>query len=187
MFLILNKPFPDYQIKATFPWQTWALYKPSQDCSIWLNPAQIKAKLSLHKLSLEGAGCSCCREKDGAGNCRQRMRNAKGSSRSQRRGGKVLCCTRGCCISLQREFGKQSHCGSVPATAVGCSWGYPGSPMETLWNTACTHQCTAQPPQRGSLLAEALAKAIVLTPFFNIYFRMSLTGGRVEGTPNLIP
>lgn len=61
--------------------------------------------------------------------------------------------------------------------------------METLWNTAWTHQSTAQqqPPQRGSLLAEVLAKAIVLTPFFNIYFRMSLTGGRVEGTPNLIP
>lgn len=55
-----------------------------------------------------------------------------------------------------------------------------GNPLEHSLNTA-------QPPQQGSLLAEVLAKAIVLTPFFNIYFRMSLTGGRVEGTPNLIP
>lgn len=114
MLLILNKPFPDYQIKAAFPWQTWALCKLSQDCSIWLNPAQIKAKLSLHKLSLKGAGCSWCREKDRAGNCRQRIKNARGSSRIQRRGGEeerrqgpVL--YEGLVTSLQREFENQSH------------------------------------------------------------------------------
>lgn len=186
MFLILNKPFPDYQIEATFPWQTWALCKPSWDCSIWLNPAQIKAKLSLHKLSLKGAGC---REKNGAGNCRQRIRNAKGSSRIQRRGDKLLCCARGwCCFSAEgiweaEPFWEHSRHGRWVFLRL------PQLPKETLWNTAWTHQSTAQqqPPQRGSLLAEVSAKAIVLTPIFNIYFLMSLTGGRVEGAPNLIP
>lgn len=61
-----------------------------------------------------------------------------------------------------------------------------GNPLEYSLNTP-VHTSQQQPPQGGSLLAEVLAKAIVLMPFLNIYFRMSLTEGRVEGAPNLIP